>query len=137
MLTPRCLSSTLALALAVIVHPSLLTRHVLIAVFMPIGFIMCLLPIGRTQHVFVRVGMASAGSFGTILAIALLAHLSAWSDVWGRLWIHDGSEWGTAKEKGLSAAFCLFLAVGTASDWFLKVKLGENPDEVRGPHHFD
>ncbi|EIW59662.1 uncharacterized protein TRAVEDRAFT_167141 [Trametes versicolor FP-101664 SS1] len=121
--------STLALALAVIVHPSLLTRHVLVAVFMPIGLLMCLLPIARTQHVFVRVGMASAGSFGTILAIALLAHLSAWSDVWGRLWIHDGSEWGTAKEKGLSAAFCLFLVVGTASDWFLKVKLGENPDE--------
>ncbi|KAI0366938.1 hypothetical protein BV20DRAFT_1045924 [Pilatotrama ljubarskyi] len=121
--------STLALAIAVIVHPSLLTRHVLIAVFTPIGLIMCLLPIARTQHVFVRVGMVSAGSFGTTMSIALLAHLSGWSDVWGRLWIHDGSDWGSAKEKGLSAAFCLFLLVGTASDWFLKVKLGENPDE--------
>ncbi|KAH9849519.1 hypothetical protein C2E23DRAFT_839591 [Lenzites betulinus] len=121
--------STLALALAVIVHPSLLTRHVFVAVFTPIGLILCLLPIARTQHVFVRVGMASAGSFGTILAISLLAHLSAWGDVWSRLWIHDGSEWGTPKEKALSAAFCLFLVVGSASDWFLKVKLGENPDE--------
>ncbi|KAI0671029.1 hypothetical protein C8Q78DRAFT_974183 [Trametes maxima] len=121
--------STLALALVVIVHPSLLTRHVLIAVFTPLGLIMCLLPIARTQHVFVRVGLASAGSFGTILSIALLAHLPAWSDVWDRLWIHDGSGWGTAKEKGLSAAFCLFLLVGIASDWFLKLKLGENPDQ--------
>ncbi|KAI0823299.1 hypothetical protein BC628DRAFT_1325331 [Trametes gibbosa] len=121
--------STLALALAVIVHPSLLTRHVLVAVFTPIGLLMCLLPIARTQHVFVRVGMASAGAFGTILAISLLAHLSSWGDVWSRFWVHDGNEWGTSKEKGLSAAFCLFLVVGSASDWFLKVKLGENPDE--------
>ncbi|KAI0350347.1 hypothetical protein OH77DRAFT_1489218 [Trametes cingulata] len=121
--------STLALAIAVILHPSLLTRHVLLAVFTPIGLVMCLLPIARTQHVFVRVGMAAAGSFGAIVSIALLAHLSAWSDVWSRLWIHDGSDWGSAKEKGLSAAFCLFLLVGIASDWFLKVKLGENPDE--------
>ncbi|KAI0761979.1 hypothetical protein BD413DRAFT_665887 [Trametes elegans] len=121
--------STLALAFAVIVHPSLLTRHILIAVFTPIGLIMCLLPIARTQHVFVRVGMASVGSFGTVVSIALLARLPAWSDVWDRLWIHDGSDWGTAKEKGLSAAFCLFLLVGIASDWFLKLKLGENPDQ--------
>ncbi|KAI0325043.1 hypothetical protein GY45DRAFT_1330853 [Cubamyces sp. BRFM 1775] len=121
--------STLAVAISVIVHPTLLTRIVLTAVFTPIGLIMCLLPIARTQHAFVRVGMASAGSFGTILSIAILAHLPSWSDVWGRLWIHDGSDWGTPKEKGLSAAFCLFLLVGVVSDWFLKVKLGENPDE--------
>ncbi|KAI0629899.1 hypothetical protein C8Q77DRAFT_1280569 [Trametes polyzona] len=121
--------STLALALAVIVHPSLLTRHVLVAIFTPIGLIMCLLPIARTQHVCVRVGMASVGAFGLILSIALLAHLPAWADVWERLWIQDGSTWGTPKEKGLSAAFCLFLLVGSATDWFLKVKLGENPDE--------
>ncbi|OSD02412.1 hypothetical protein PYCCODRAFT_1410891 [Trametes coccinea BRFM310] len=121
--------STLALAISIIVHPSLLTRIVLTAVFTPIGLLMCLLPLARTQHAFVRVGMASAGSFGTVLSIATLAHLSSWSDPWGRLWIHDGSDWGTAKEKGLSAAFCLFLLVGAASDWFLKRKLGENPDE--------
>ncbi|KAI0643095.1 hypothetical protein C8Q79DRAFT_981567 [Trametes meyenii] len=121
--------STLALALSVIVHPSLLTRHVLIAVFTPIGLIMCLLPIARTQHVFVRVGLTSAGSFGTVLSIALLARLPAWSDVWDRLWVHNGSGWGTTKEKGLSAAFCLFLLLGIASDWLLKLKLGENPDQ--------
>ncbi|KAI9064645.1 hypothetical protein FKP32DRAFT_1591267 [Trametes sanguinea] len=121
--------STLAVAISIIVHPSLLTRIILTAIFTPIGLIMCLLPIARTQHAFVRVGMASAGSFGTILSIATLAHLASWSDPWGRLWIHDGSDWGTAKEKGLSAAFCLFLLVGVTSDWFLKSKLGENPDE--------
>lgn len=128
--TTALFSSTLAVAISVIVHPTLLTRIVLTAVFTPIGLVMCLLPISRTQHAFVRVGMASAGSFGTILSIAILARLSSWSDVWGRLWIQDGSGWGTPKEKGLSAAFCLFLLVGVISDWFLKIKLGENPDEV-------
>ncbi|KAI8986247.1 hypothetical protein BD414DRAFT_488111 [Trametes punicea] len=121
--------STLALAISIIVHPSLLTRIVLTAVFTPIGLVMCLLPIARTQHAFVRVGMSSAGSFGTILSIAILAHLSSWSNAWARLWIRDGSDWGTAQEKGLSAAFCLFLLLGVASDWFLTSRLGENPDE--------
>lgn len=68
-------SSTFALAFAVILHPSLLTRLILVAVFTPIGLVMCLLPIARTQHVFVRLAMASVGAFGTILAIALLAHI--------------------------------------------------------------
>ncbi|CDO75303.1 hypothetical protein BN946_scf184654.g11 [Trametes cinnabarina] len=122
--------STLALAVSIIVHPSLLTRVVLTGIFTPIGVVMSWLPIARTQHAFVRVGMASAGSFGTILSIATLAHNSSWSDPWGRLWIHDGNDWGTATEKGLSAAFCLFLLVGVVSDWFLKTKLGENPDEA-------
>ncbi|KAI0714087.1 hypothetical protein C8T65DRAFT_645461 [Cerioporus squamosus] len=121
--------STFALAFAVIMHPSLLTRLILVAVFTLIGLVMCLLPIARTQHVFVRLAMASVGAFGTILAIALLAHILSWTEVWDRLWIKDGSLWGTTQEKGLSAAFCLFVLVGAASDWFLKKKLGENPDE--------
>ncbi|TFK86845.1 hypothetical protein K466DRAFT_492029 [Polyporus arcularius HHB13444] len=121
--------STFALAFAVILHPSLLTRLILVAIFTPIGVVMCLLPIARTQHVFVRLAMASIGAFGTILAIALLAHIPSWTEVWDRLWIKDGSFWGTGQEKGLSAAFCLFVLVGVASDWFLKRKLGENPDE--------
>ncbi|RPD54670.1 hypothetical protein L226DRAFT_90545 [Lentinus tigrinus ALCF2SS1-7] len=121
--------STFALAFSVILHPSLLTRLILVAVFTPIGLVMCLLPIARTQHVFVRLAMASVGAFGTILAIALLAHIPSWIEVWDRLWIKDGDLWGTAQEKGLSAAFCLFVLIGAASDWFLKRKLGENPDE--------
>ena len=125
----RC-SSTFALAFAVIFHPSLLARHILVAVFTPIGLIMCLLPIARTQHTFVRLAMASVGAFGTVHSIALLAHITPWTEVWDRLWIKDGSNWGTSKEQGLSAAYCLFVLLGIATDIFLRKKLGENPDEV-------
>ena len=114
-------------------HPSLLTRLILVAVFTPIGLILCLLPIARTQHTSVRIGMSAVGAFGTVQAIALLAHISSWADVWDRLWRSSGNNWGTGQEKGLSAAFCLFVLLGTASDWFLRKKLGENPDEVCSP----
>ena len=92
---------------------------------------MCLLPIARTQHTFVRLAMSSVGAFGTVQSIALLANISSWIEVWGRLWLKDGSNWGNTQEKGLSAAFCLFVLAGIATDWFLRKKLGENPDEVR------
>ncbi|KAI0770461.1 hypothetical protein C8Q74DRAFT_1275571 [Fomes fomentarius] len=121
--------STFALAFAVILHPSLLPRLILIAIFTPIGLIMSLLPIPRTQHIFVRLAMASVGAFGTVHSIALLAHIPAWTEVWDRLWIKDGTNWGTGKEKALSALFVLFVLAGTATDFFFKKKLGENPDE--------
>ncbi|TBU27061.1 hypothetical protein BD311DRAFT_724967 [Dichomitus squalens] len=121
--------STFALAFSVILHPSLLTRLILVAIFTPIGLIMCLLPIARTQHTFVRLAMASVGAFGTVQSIALLAHISSWIEVWDRLWLKDGSNWGTVQEKGISAAFCLFVLIGVTTDWLLKRKLGENPDE--------
>ncbi|THG97782.1 hypothetical protein EW026_g4288 [Hermanssonia centrifuga] len=108
-------------------HPALLTRIVLTAVFVPIGTILCLLP--RFTRIALRIACASMGSFGIVLAIALLAHIPAWGDVWERYWIHDGSDWGTSKEKGLSAAFCLLFSTGLASDWFIHSKFGENPDE--------
>lgn len=74
--------------------------------------------------------MSSTGSFGLVLSISLMAHIPAWSSVWDRLWISDNIEWGTPGEKGLSAGFCLFLLTGTACDWFLKSRFGENPDQV-------
>ena len=97
---------------------------------------MCLLPIARTQHVFVRFGMSSLGSFGIIHSIALLAHIVSWTEVWDRLWIKDGSNWGTPQEKGLSTGFCLFLLLGTTTDFFLRKKFGENPDEVGVSDYF-
>ncbi|KAH9912699.1 uncharacterized protein BXZ73DRAFT_56051 [Epithele typhae] len=121
--------STLALGLSVMLHPSLLTRLILVAIFSPIGLLLCLLPIVATQHTSVRIGMSAAGAFGTVQSIALLAHIPAWTEVWDRLWVSNGSNWGTAQEKGLTATFCLFLLLGTACDWFLRSKFGENPDQ--------
>ncbi|PIL22324.1 hypothetical protein GSI_15012 [Ganoderma sinense ZZ0214-1] len=74
--------ATFALAFTVVLHPSLLTRLILIAIFTPIGLIMCLLPIPRTQHAFVRFGMTSVGAFGTVQSIALLADIPSWIEKW-------------------------------------------------------
>lgn len=97
---------------------------------MPILTILTLLPLPRIQHSAVRFATASTGSFGLVLSIALLSHIPSWANVWERLWATDGLTWGTSKEKGLSAGFCLFLCAGMASDWLLRRTFGECPDEV-------
>ncbi|KAJ6600796.1 hypothetical protein B0H10DRAFT_2082938 [Mycena sp. CBHHK59/15] len=120
-----------ALAVSVIIHPSLLARIIITAVFAPTLTLFVLLPIPKVQHSAVRFAAASTGAFGLTLSIALLAHIPAWANVWERLWVEDDltSTWGTTKEKGLSVGFCLFLVVGMATDWLLKRKFGECPDE--------
>jgi len=45
------------------------------------------------------------------------------------LWVRDDIRWGSAQEKGLSAGFFLFLASGVGTDWWLRSKYGENPDQ--------
>jgi hypothetical protein len=77
-----------------------------------------------------------------ILSIALLAHIPAWANVWERLWLIGDESWGSNKEKGLNAAFCIFMFFGIGIDWSLKRWLGECPDEVSTncplllrPHH--
>lgn len=119
----------LALAICVIVHPSLITRVALVSVFLLVGTVLCLLPLARYQHLFVRIGASASGAFGVVTCISLLVGISAWGNVWERLWVSDGAGWGTNAEKGLSAAYCLLFLSGTACDWFLRYKLGENPDE--------
>jgi len=80
-----------------------------------------------------RVCTGATGSFGLVVAIALLLkpQVDAWANVWERLWLKDGTTWGSSKEKGLSAAFGLFMAAGIAADWALKRWIGECPDEAR------
>ena len=53
-----------------------------------------------------------------------------WANVWERLWISDG-DWGSGKERGLSAAWAVFFFAGMATDWALNRWIGECPDEVR------
>jgi hypothetical protein len=71
------------------------------------------------------------GAFGIVLATALIAGIPAWANVWDRLWLQDDAEWGTVKEKGLSAAWCFLLVLGATCDFLLHRKFGENPDQVR------
>jgi len=121
---------TLALAISVIVHPPLLSRIVLAAVFALLGTVVCLLPFPCYARVVTRIATSSLGAFGLTVSVALFAHSATWGNVWERLWVLDGIGWGNSKEKGLSAAFCFLFALGLISDWFLHTKIGENPDEV-------
>ncbi|KAF8916446.1 hypothetical protein CPB85DRAFT_1289751 [Mucidula mucida] len=118
-----------ALALSVIIHPSLLTRVVFISICMPILTIFCMLPLAKFQHASLRFATASMGAFGIVLSIAILAGIPAWENVWQRLWVSASIEWGTTQEKGLSAGFCLFLFFGMLVDFFLRKQFGECPDE--------
>ncbi|KAG7445605.1 uncharacterized protein BT62DRAFT_166250 [Guyanagaster necrorhizus] len=117
------------LALSVIIHPSLLTRIVFLSICPPIVTLFTLLPLVKFQHASLRFATASMGSFGVIVAIAALAHIPAWANVWDRLWLTASIEWETSEERGLSAGFCLFLCTGMLSDWFMKRTFGECPDE--------
>lgn len=121
-----------AMILSVVLHPSLVTRQVFVALFTPLTAIMSSLPIIRTQHGALRFASASCGSFGVVISITFLAHNSSWQNVWERLWLPSSlnDDWGTGVEHGFSALACLLLILGTVSDWFLNRTFGENPDEV-------
>ncbi|KAL1754072.1 hypothetical protein FB107DRAFT_216445 [Schizophyllum commune] len=121
--------ATFALGISVIIHPNLLTRVVLTAILVPLLTILTLLPFERSQRPATRFATASTGAFGTVTSIAILAGIPAWANVWQRLAQHDNIDWGTSKEQGLSAAFGILLCLGMASDFFLKRKFGECPDE--------
>jgi len=120
---------TLALAVSVLVHPSLLTRIVLTAILAPIGTSACLLIPHQYIRIPLRIATSSTGAFGTVFSIALFARISSWGGVWERYWIKDSIEWGTNTEKGLSAAYWVLLCLGIVSDWFIHSRIGENPDE--------
>jgi len=119
----------LALAVSVTIHPSLLTRIVLVAVFSSTLAVLTPLPIASLQPVLLRISSSVVGSFGLVLSIALFARIEPWFNVWERLWVQNDIRWGSAQEKGLSAGFFLFLASGVSTDWWLRAKFGENPDQ--------
>ncbi|CAA7265453.1 unnamed protein product [Cyclocybe aegerita] len=128
----------LAIALCVIIHPSLPSRIILTAIFLPLTtlavIISAAIPRLSTSNYFhplLRICTASTGAFGVVLAIALLMDpkQAGWANVWERLWLRDGEGWGGGKEQGLSAAWGVFFVLGMASDWALKRWIGECPDE--------
>jgi hypothetical protein len=101
-------------------------------VFLPsILAILALVPVPAVRHGAVRVGGASLGAFGVVLGSSVLAKTTSWENVWERLWVSGSEDWGTPQEKGLSAAYAVLVCAGVVTDWALKRKFGENPDEVR------
>ncbi|THH14543.1 hypothetical protein EW146_g5790 [Bondarzewia mesenterica] len=121
--------SSLALALSVTLHPSLLIRRIFICLLTPMLTIITVLPFDRTQHASLRMAACSSGAFGLTISTALLAKVPAWGNVWERLWISDGSDWSTAAEHGLSAEFWLIFILGCMTDWALQRVYGGNPDQ--------
>ena len=67
-------------------------------------------PLPRTQH---AVPCLTAGAFGVVFgvvsAIALLACIPMWANVWEHLWHPISLAWGTPKECGLSAVWSFLL----------------------------
>ncbi|KAF5340491.1 hypothetical protein D9758_014566 [Tetrapyrgos nigripes] len=118
-----------SLSLCVIIHPSFLTRIVFTCVITPILTVLALLPLQRFQRPSLRMAASSIGAFGLVVSIALLSKIPSWANVWSRYWLKASEEWGGAKERGLSAGFCLFLLAGVGSDWLLSRFVGECPDE--------
>ncbi|KAF8755270.1 hypothetical protein RHS01_05780 [Rhizoctonia solani] len=61
--------------------------------------------------------------------------LASWANAWLHfVLLHDSDsaelQWGTGRSKGLTAA-CYFLwMIGAACDWYLKRKIGEDPEEA-------
>jgi hypothetical protein len=128
-----------SLALCVIIHPPLLPRVILTAIVAPLLSFLSLffyfVPKFHSWllHPSLRLCTSSNGAFGIVLSIALLSNpqIEAWANVWERFWLPNGIDWGTGKEKALSATFCILLALGGVSDWALRRWLGECPDEVK------
>ena len=67
------------------------------------------------------------------MAITLLTRSQSsysWANAWDRLWVSDGDGWGTSREKGFDALFCVLWICGALADLGLKRWIGEDPDEV-------
>lgn len=117
-----------SLLICVLLHPSLTSRVIMTAIFMPLITLLCLLPFPTIQYHALRLANASAGAVGLIISIALLSNEPNWASPWERYWVSDGELWGSSKEKGLAASACILLAIGFVVDFLLKRKLGECPD---------
>ncbi|KAF8593724.1 hypothetical protein BDV93DRAFT_546432 [Ceratobasidium sp. AG-I] len=129
------------LILSISLHPSLLVRLILTLIFIVPLTVGTLLPYPRIQNISLRIGTSAAGAAGIINACAILGSTATNTKLasWGNAWLHfillhdsDSAElqWGTGKAKGLTAAAYFLWMIGAACDWWLKRRVGEDPDEA-------
>ncbi|KAG9118760.1 hypothetical protein FRC07_006563, partial [Ceratobasidium sp. 392] len=128
------------LLLAIALHPSLLTRYILTIICVILLTVGILLPYPHVRHTCMRIGTSSAGAVGVINACAIIGStsdpkLASWACAWLHLVLpHDSDaaelQWYSGKSKGLTAAACFLWMLGAACDWWLKRRVGENPDEA-------
>ncbi|KAH7103294.1 hypothetical protein BKA62DRAFT_828489 [Auriculariales sp. MPI-PUGE-AT-0066] len=121
--------AALSLGATILIHPPLLARRILLAIFIPILTAAVLIPTPRIRRPAMRFAAACAGAFGITLGGAVVGALPGWANVWDRLWMAQSVEWGGKVENGLSAMFWILCILGTASNWFLRRQFGENPDQ--------
>lgn len=125
----------MTLFLAAAFHPSLISRLVLLCLFIVISLCGTFIPILKDRNLrrwTVRSSGACLGSLGIIVSISVFSKVYGWESAWLRLIVKDGGEkWLTSKEKGLAFVFVLFALIGTASDWFLDRRYGADPASVR------
>ncbi|EJD50551.1 hypothetical protein AURDEDRAFT_84291 [Auricularia subglabra TFB-10046 SS5] len=118
-----------SMGLTVLIHPPLLPRKVFLAVFCPILTLATLIPSPHIHLPAVRFAAACLGAFGIAVGGAVLGGIGGWANIWSRLWLHQSIQWGSSAEHGLTAMFWILVALGTASNWFLRRQFGENPDQ--------
>lgn len=134
-----CGGITLTIAISIITHPSLGSRVVLASVITPLVTLLVVVPSAlpsisesKLAHSTARFASSCLGAFSMTVAIALLTRSTlsySWANAWDRLWIANGSGWGTSRERGFDALFCVLWASGSLCDWALKRWIGEDPDE--------
>ncbi|KAL5482662.1 hypothetical protein ACEPAI_9256 [Sanghuangporus weigelae] len=130
---------TLSLGLSIIIHPSLSSRVALTSVLTPLTALTVIIPSmlpslaqSNLAHWTARISSSCSGAFSTTMGVALLTRspLSySWANIWERLWVTNGSGWGSAREKGFDALFCVLWASGAVTDWALRRWIGEDPEE--------
>ncbi|QRV77479.1 hypothetical protein RhiJN_05494 [Ceratobasidium sp. AG-Ba] len=130
----------IGLLLAISLHPSLLARYILTVVCIILVTTGGLAPYPRVRHTSLRVGTSAAGAVGIINACAILGgpsntKLASWSSAWLHLVLpHDSDtaelQWDAGKSKGLTAAAFFLWMIGAACDWWLRRRIGEDPDEA-------
>ncbi|KAG8707032.1 hypothetical protein FRC08_000737, partial [Ceratobasidium sp. 394] len=128
------------LLLSISLHPSLLARYILTIICTILLTIGVLLPYPVIRHTALRIGISAAGAVGVINTCAILgspsdAKLASWASTWLHLVLpHDSDtaelQWGSGTAKGLTAAAWFLWMIGAACDWWLKRRVGENPDEA-------
>jgi hypothetical protein len=142
------ISACTGLLLAISLHPSLLVRLILTIISIVLLTAGALLPYPHIRHTFLRIGTSATGAVGIISSCAILGSsstntkLASWASAWLHFVLpHDSDiaelQWGTGKSKGLTAAAFFLWMIGAACDWWLKRRVGEDPDEVSLPGWHD
>jgi hypothetical protein len=126
--------------LSLTLNPPLQVRIVFLCVFTAILVVPPLLflipalsfnrPVGTILHWSLRFCTTSLGTFGLLVAIALLSHVGDWETAWSILWVPVMPD-SSGRELGLTIFGWILLLAGVVVDWGLYRLIGGSNDQVR------